>query len=122
MSLNNMKAEMKRVGVTQCDVADSMGMSNNNLNLKINEKIPMTVDEAKFIRDNWLPDCTLDVLLQSDGDVPTKAESLHEQVNAMTDAMRHATNPDDPEIAEIGDMFHECVNEWERQGEDSDVN
>lgn len=115
MSLNNMKAEMKRVGVTQCDVADSMGMSNNNLNLKINEKIPMTVDEAKFIRDNWLPDCTLDVLLQSDGDVPTKAESLHEQVNAMTDAMRHATNPDDPEIAKIGDMFHECVNEWERQ-------
>lgn len=110
-----MKAEMKRSGVTQVDVADSMGMSTNNLNLKINERIPMTVDEAKYIRDTWLPDCTLDDLLQSDGDVPSKAESLHAQVEAMGDAMRQATSDDDPEVAEIEGMFHECVNEWERQ-------
>ncbi len=113
MSLNNLKAELKRVGVTQCNVADSMGMSNNNLNLKINEKIPMTVDEAKFIRDTWLPDCTLDVLLQSDGDTPTKAESLHAQADAIGDAMRQACG-DDPEVAEIEGLFHEAVNEWER--------
>lgn len=76
MSLNNMKAEFKRAGVTQCDVADSMGMSNNNLNLKINERIPMTIQEAKFIRDNWLPECTLDVLLQSDSDTLTDPEAV----------------------------------------------
>ena len=115
MSLNNMKAELKRFGITQGEVADYLGMSTNNFSLKINEKIPMTVDEARRINDRFLPTVKLDYLLQSDGDTPTKAESLHAQVDAMADAMRHATSEDDPEIAEIEGMFHDCVNEWERQ-------
>lgn len=115
-----MKAEMKRVGVTQCDVADSMGMSNNNLNLKINEKIPMTIDEAKFIRDTWLPDCTLDDLLQSDGDTPTQAEAFHAQVDAMGDAMRAAVG-DDPEVDEIVDTFHAAVGKWAEADEHKTV-
>lgn len=69
MSYQNMKAEFKREGVTQIQVADSMGMSSNNLSLKINEKVPMTVSEAKFIRDHWFPDCQLDYLLASDSDI-----------------------------------------------------
>lgn len=114
MAFRNMKAEMKREGITQIQVAESMDMSTNNLNLKINEKIPMTVDEAKFIQEHWLPEVTLDALLESDGSKPTKAESLHAQVDAMGDEMRRA-KPGDEEIAEIEDMFHECVGEWERQ-------
>lgn len=49
------------------------------------------------------------------GTGPTKAESLHAQVEAMGDAMRHATREDDSDIAEIEGLFHECVDEWERQ-------
>lgn len=71
MAFRNIKAEMKRYEITQGQVAKSMNMSTNNLNLKINEKIPMTVDEAKFIQRHWLPEVTLDALLESDGDKPT---------------------------------------------------
>lgn len=69
MSYQNMKAEFKREGITQIQVANSMGMSSNNLSLKINEKVPMTVSEAKFIRDRWFPDCQLDYLLASDSEM-----------------------------------------------------
>lgn len=101
MSLNNMKAEFKRAGVTQVDVADSLGMSNNNLNLKVNEKIPMTIQEARFIRDTWLPECTLDVLLQSDGDVPTESERARCRVQAIADNIATDGTPMDAEKAEI---------------------
>lgn len=114
MTFVNMQAGFEREGITQIQVAESMDMSTNNLNLKINEKIPMTVDEAKFIQEHWLPEVTLDALLESDGSKPTKAESLHAQVDAMGDEMRRA-KPGDGEIAEIEGMFHECVGEWERQ-------
>lgn len=74
MAFRNIKAEMKRYEITQGQVAKSMNMSTNNLNLKINEKIPMTVDEAKFIQRHWLPEVTLDALLESDGDKPAMPE------------------------------------------------
>lgn len=48
MAFKNMKAKIRREGITQRQIAESMSMSANNLSLKINERIPMTVDEAKF--------------------------------------------------------------------------
>lgn len=114
MTYANMQAEFKREGITQRQVAKSMGMSENNLSMKLNEKVPMTVDEAKFINSKFLPRVKLDYLLESDGDKPTKAESLHAQVDAMGDEMRRA-KPGDGEVAEIEGAFHECVDEWERQ-------
>lgn len=108
MALNNMKAEMKRSGITQVDVADSMGMSNNNLNMKINERIPMTVDEAKFIRDTWLPDCTLDDLLQSDGDVLAERDLARDRVRVLADNIGTDDAPMDAEKVEtIGDLEHD---------------
>lgn len=115
MAYVNLKAEMVKHGVTQADAAGFLGMTSNNFSMKIRERVPFTVDEMKQLRDRYFPVAQLDYLCTSDGDTPTKAESLHAQVEAMGDAMRHAVGGDDPEVDEIEGLFHECVDEWERQ-------
>ena len=74
MALQNLKAEMRRKGITQAQVAKSLGMSENNFCLKCNERIPMTVDEAKEIRERFMPEFRLDYLLASDGDATSQRE------------------------------------------------
>lgn len=59
----NLIAEMKRIGVTQEQVAQSLEMSTNNLNAKLNGRVPFFVSEVVFIRDAFMPDATLDYLL-----------------------------------------------------------
>ena len=59
----NMKAELVRVGVTQEQVANHLGMSAKNLNLKLNGRVPFTVNEVVEIRDTFAQDATLDYLL-----------------------------------------------------------
>lgn len=89
-------------------------MTTSNFNRKLAEAVPFTRDEMFAIRGRYFPEKSIDYLFQSDGDKPTKAESLHAQVDAMGDEMRRA-KPGDGEIAEIEGAFHECVDEWERQ-------
>ena len=76
MSYQNLKAEMKRIGVTQGDIAEFLSMSTNNVSLKINGKVPFTVDEAWKIRERFFPDATLDYLMgktsDRDGEAVTK--------------------------------------------------
>lgn len=115
MALNKLRGELKSIGVTQIEAADFLNMTASNFNRKLAESVPFTRDEMFALRDRYFPGISIDHLFESDGDVPTKAESLHAQVDAMGDAMRHATCEDDPEVAEIEGMFHECVDEWERQ-------
>ena len=64
MSYQNMKAEMRRFGITQGDIAAFLKMSTNNVSLKINGKVPFTVDEALKIRDRFFPNATLDYLME----------------------------------------------------------
>ena len=59
----NMKLELKREGFTQEQVANHLGMSTNNLNAKINGRVPFTVPEVIEMRDQFMPDATLDYLL-----------------------------------------------------------
>ena len=75
MALQNLKAEMRRKGITQAQVAKSLGMSENNFCHKCNERIPMTVDEAKAIRDRFMPEFRLDYLLASDSDATSQRGS-----------------------------------------------
>ena len=63
MSYQNMKAELKRVGASYEDVSALLGMSMNIFSLKINGRIPMTVEEAKAIQATFCRDATLDYLL-----------------------------------------------------------
>lgn len=111
---------MVKEGIKQYEVADFLGMTASNFNRKLAESVPFTRDEMFAIRDKYFPGVTVDHLFQSDGDKPTKAESLHAQVEAMGDEMRRA-KPGDGEIAEIEGAFHECVDEWERRYPDRAV-
>lgn len=120
MSFQILRGELKSIGVKQVEVADLLGMTNSNFNRKLAEAVPFTRDEMFAIRDRYFPGVTIDYLFQSDGDKPTKAESLHAQVEAMGDEMRRA-KPGDGEVAEIEGAFHECVDEWERQYPDRAV-
>lgn len=120
MALNNLRGEMVKEGIKQYEVADFLGMTASNFNRKLAESVPFTRDEMFAIRDKYFPGVTVDHLFQSDGDKPTKAESLHAQVDAMGDEMRRA-KPGDGKIAEIEGAFHECVDEWERRYPDRAV-
>lgn len=68
MSYQNMKAELKRSGTTYGMASKELGMSMNNFNLKINGKVPFTVEEAKTVQKAFCPDATLDYLLANDSD------------------------------------------------------
>lgn len=59
----NLIAEMKRVGTTQAQVAEHLEMSKNNLNAKLNGRVPFSVPEVVDIRETFMPDATLDYLL-----------------------------------------------------------
>lgn len=88
MALQNLKAEMRRKGITQAQVAKSLGMSENNFCLKCNERIPMTVDEAKAIRERFMPEFRLDYLLASDSDATSQRGSkLNLADKAVMDAI-----------------------------------
>lgn len=76
MAYQNLKAELKRFSVSYGQVAEVLCMSTNNLSMKVNERIPMTVEEAKKIRDEFCPDADLDYLLTSDGDSASKREQV----------------------------------------------
>ena len=64
----NFILEMKRVGVTQGQVAKYLKMSPNNLNAKLNGRVPFTVPEVVGIRETFMPDATLDYLLTTVAD------------------------------------------------------
>ena len=59
----NIKIELQREGVTQTQVAKHLGMSTNNLNAKLNGRVPFTADEVIEIHERFLPESTLDYLL-----------------------------------------------------------
>ena len=94
LAYQNMKAEMNRYSIQQSQVADPLGMSTNNVSLKINERIPMTVEKAKEIQQKFLPHANLDYLLASDGDVPTKRQRADAAVESFIE--RSFEHEDDP--------------------------
>ena len=87
MAYQNIKAELKRFGVSYSMVAELLGMSVNNVSLKINERIPMTVDEVKQIRQAFFPDASLEYLLVSDGDLPTEKEERLANLDGIKDVL-----------------------------------
>lgn len=111
MAFCNLKAEMARVKVSQADIAEFLGMSTSNFNLKVNERIPITVQEAEEIKNRFFPGMTLDYLFVSDGDVPSKELRATARVESIADAMLDG-HEDDPEVREIADELRstaQCV-------------
>lgn len=66
MTYQNLKAELKRFGITYKEVASKLGMSENNFSLKVNQKVPFTIDEMKAINETFLPSVNLDYLCQTE--------------------------------------------------------
>jgi transcriptional regulator with XRE-family HTH domain len=60
----NLKAELTREGISQAQVAAHFGMSTNNFNMKMNGRVPFTVPEIVEIRETFVPEATLDYLLE----------------------------------------------------------
>ena len=90
MAYQNIKAELKRCGVSYTKVSELLDMSVNNVSLKMNERVPLTVSEAKKIRDAFFPDANLEYLLESDGDLPTERESRLANLDAIEDILDEA--------------------------------
>lgn len=67
MSYPNLRAEMARAGTTQVCIAKSLGINPVTLWMKIDERSPFSLDEAKKIQAEFFPDATLDYLFASDG-------------------------------------------------------
>ena len=108
MSYQNLKAELVRSGITQRNVAEFLGMSEKNLSLKLSERVPMTMAEAKAVRDKFIPDATLDYLFASDGKAAGVRESAHAQVCLIEDALRRDGLLDE-EAREVVAGLHEDV-------------
>ncbi len=53
------------MNLTQAQVAEHLEMSPNNLNAKLNGRVPFTVPEVVDIRETFMPDATLDYLLST---------------------------------------------------------
>lgn len=60
----NIKTEMLRNGVTQGAVAEHYKLAVNTVNNKINGRTALTVDEIIDWRDTFMPDASLDYLLE----------------------------------------------------------
>lgn len=87
MAYKNIKAELKRCGASYAMVSKLLEMSVNNVSLKMNERIPLTVNEAKKIRAAFFPDASLEYLLESDGDIPTERESRLFNLDAIKNVL-----------------------------------
>ena len=110
MAFCNLKAEMARVKVSQADVAEFLGMSTSNFNLKVNERIPITVQEAEEIKNRFFPGLTLDYLFVSDGDLPTEKEERLANLDGIKDV-----------LDEVGASpeFYRVLADMRREAEDS---
>ncbi len=106
MSFINLKAEMRRWGVTQSQVAKYLGMSTNNFGLKVNERVPMTVPEMKSIRDKFFPKAQLDYLCESDGDIADEREERIASINALEEIVRSTDM-----MSEIRNAFLESLDD-----------
>ena len=64
--LRTLKAEMARRDMTALDLSEKTGIRYQTLTAKISETSPITLKEAKAIRDAVNPDLTIDELFDDE--------------------------------------------------------
>ena len=64
----NIKSELTRMGVTQKQVAEHFHMSVAHLNAKINGRVPFSVPQILEMRDEFMPEASLDYLLRTNSE------------------------------------------------------
>lgn len=60
----NLCAEMARRGITRSDLATSIGRTASTMSQKLNGFAPITLDEAKTIKNTLQTDLALETLFQ----------------------------------------------------------
>lgn len=110
MALSRLRGELKAIGVTQAEAGSFLdGMTASNFNRKLAESVPFTRDEMFRLRDKYFPDRSIDYLFESDGNVPSKSESLHAQAEVAYEAALDAEEISDAEAEELRGLLHECA-------------
>jgi plasmid maintenance system antidote protein VapI len=51
----NLMTEMNRLGITNENIADELHIHRNSVSNKINGDTPLTLEEAKIIREKFFP-------------------------------------------------------------------
>lgn len=64
MCYPNLRAERSRKGITIKNIADKLGLTSGTVSLKLNGKYPITLDEAKQIKEILNVDIPLEVLFE----------------------------------------------------------
>ncbi len=90
-------------------VARSLNLPEKTLKLKLDETIDMSIKEAQMIQRLWAEEYTLDDLFESDGNVPSKAESLHAQAEVAYEAALASEEISAAEAEELRGLLHECA-------------
>ena len=65
----NLDAEMARKRITRAFLAEEMGKTAITLSLKLNGKAPLTLAECVEIKNIVNPECTVDYLFATEGDL-----------------------------------------------------
>lgn len=60
--LQNLRAEMARHSITSSDIAKIIGRSERNVRDKLNGEFQFSIEEAKIIKDQLFPGCSLEYL------------------------------------------------------------
>ncbi len=108
MAYPKLKEIVQKYGIEY--VARSLDMPESVLEAKIGEFTPLYVEEAKLFRKLWAEDQTLEVLLESDGVIPSEEEKSRASVDSLAAVLREVA-PDDPEVDEIIGSFHEQLDD-----------
>ena len=61
------KVKMTRLGITYKDIGNALGYSSGTTSMKINGRYPLTLNEAKIIRDIVAPGMLIDDLFEEAG-------------------------------------------------------
>lgn len=62
----NLLAEMARSGITQAQIAKTLGLSVSSVSQMLNKPCRLRMNEASIIRDRLFPGLPLDYLFSSD--------------------------------------------------------
>lgn len=113
--LKNLRDFMYMREVSPERVAAEIGCTEAVFEMKLSEAISFTLDEAKAIRDRFFPGSRLDGpfgLFESDGDVPSERERLHDYAEAIGNELTKDGAERDPEVDEIVELFHDCAEKY----------
>lgn len=66
LNLRNLEAEMKRIGISRSDIADTLNVSYRTVHSRFNGESEWSYADCIKVRNKYFPDMTLEYLFQID--------------------------------------------------------